>query len=216
MQSFQKSEFRNINNIFYQKLHKGTLTHTRPYPPTNYNTHTRFSIPSKIALNQPHIVYHTSFNAFKPGSSLLASSFLYTLSKYEKSAKRTSTPQERRQRAHEHSNRIHTLSSHPSTESLTLHCQKKERREKEEEKKKKREKERKKWMRRREEREKVKAKVQKKVRTDTSCVRSLKVEPHSSTETRTQRHTNNHTGSTGQPNKSASTSNHKIATQFKL
>ena len=40
-------------------------------------------------------------------------------------------------------------------------------------------------MRRREEREKVKAKVQKKVRTDTSCVRSLKVEPHSSTETRT-------------------------------
>ena len=40
-------------------------------------------------------------------------------------------------------------------------------------------------MRRREEREKVKAKVQKKMRSDTSCVRRLKVEPHSSTETRT-------------------------------
>ena len=163
---------------------------------------------------EPHIVYNTSFNAFKLGSSLLASSFLYTLSKYEKSARRTSTPQERRQRAHEHSNRIHTLSSHPSadttfTHPLTLHCQKKERREKEEEKKKEREKEREKWMRRREEREKVKAKVQKKMRSDTSCVRSLKVEPHSYKRRghQTQRNTNNHTGSTGQPNPSTSTSN---------
>ena len=68
MHSFQKSEFRNINNIFYQKLHKGTLTHTRPYPHTNYNTHTRFSIPFNNCF-EPHIAYHTSFNAFKPGSS---------------------------------------------------------------------------------------------------------------------------------------------------
>jgi hypothetical protein len=57
MHSFQKSELKNINNIFYERLHKGTLTHARPYPPTNYNTHTRFSIPSMIALN--HTLYTT-------------------------------------------------------------------------------------------------------------------------------------------------------------
>ena len=141
MHSFQKSELRNINNLFYQKLHKGMLTHTRPYPPTNYNTHTRFSIPSKIALNQPHIVYHTSFNAFKPSSSLLASSFLYTLSKYEKSARRTSTPQERRQRAHEHSNRIHALSSHPS-DNTPLSKEKRDERKKKRRRKREKERER--------------------------------------------------------------------------
>ena len=51
MHSFKRSELMNINNNFYQKLHKGTLTHTRPYPPTNYSMHTRFSIPSANALN---------------------------------------------------------------------------------------------------------------------------------------------------------------------
>ena len=58
--------------------------------------------------------------------------------------------------AHAHSNRIHTLSSHPSADTpLSIE----ERREKEEEKKRERERKREKWMRRREEREKVKVKA---------------------------------------------------------
>ena len=43
MHSYKRSELMNINNNFYQKLHKGTLTHTRPYPRTTSNTHTRLS-----------------------------------------------------------------------------------------------------------------------------------------------------------------------------
>jgi hypothetical protein len=158
---------------------------------------------------EPHIVYHTSFNASKPESSLLASSFLYTLSKYEKSIRRISTPQERRQRAHELAIAFtRYLLTHP----MTLHWQKKKTRER----------------RREEEREKKEREMDEKKRRKRESRTNEWIWRHSvfadwelnHTRTRDEdielkdTQTNNHTGSTGQPNTSASTSNHKIATQF--
>ena len=57
MKRYKRSELMNINNNFYQKLHKGTLTHTRPYPRTTSNTHTRLSYLQRL-LWTTHCVPH--------------------------------------------------------------------------------------------------------------------------------------------------------------
>ena len=99
MPRLQKSEALNILNDFSQKLHKERRTHT----PVN-TTNTRFS---DCLATHMYIYYST-----KSLILLCFFPFSFSLNPYERNARRTSTPQERRQRAqHCHRTLINAISA---------------------------------------------------------------------------------------------------------